>query len=135
MSMNQMRKPRHREGRRGLPGAGRQGKGTVEATSPALSTCWVSAGRQTHRSPAQGPLTTPFLPGSGHVAGHAWPLASVPAGKHWVRPFLLGTGCLEASFREVGKVGPSPLPPAWATLCRGRACGTQTILGLRVTFH
>lgn len=62
MSMNQMRKPRHREGRGGLPGVGRQGKGTVEATSHALSTCWVSAGGQTHRSPAQGPLSTPFLP-------------------------------------------------------------------------
>ena len=64
------------------------------------------------------------------MAGHAWLLAPMPAGKHWVRPFLLGTGCPEASFREVGKVGPSLLPPSPG---QGRVGGAQIILGLPLT--
>lgn len=110
--MNQMGTLRHRRAEGALPGvAGRGQRGPGVRTSYSTHVLGAS-----HRSPARGHLTTPSLPRSRHVAGPArihWPVC--PAGKHRVWSFLLGTGCPETSFKEVGKVLPiTATPLGWA---------------------
>lgn len=106
--MSQMGTLRHGRAEGALPGVVGRGKwGSGVHASCSTHLLGASQRPGTHRSPAQGCLTTPSVPRSGHVAGPArihW--HGCPAGKHWVWSFLLGTGCLEISFKEVGEALP-----------------------------
>lgn len=102
--------PRGAEG--GLPGAGVEGEGDPGVQAFCFARLPGTHERADSPGPCQG---TPghSLPRKWIHGRTAWPLAPVPAGKQWARPFLLGTDCLEISFKEAGKACLSRPPPGW----------------------